>query len=112
MEPLSWQDVVIGKAIFPTAAVKASVFEFLAKLVQLTVPGLTMVNQWVQIVGCRGEIEINPRLLMGPETQIRGVGLTAFWDLKAAFNNCYEIQIKPFFSENLRGTKISKIDGI
>ena len=48
-------------------------------------------NRLVQIVGCRGEIEINPRLLMGPETQIRGVGLTAFWDLKVAFNNRYEI---------------------
>ena len=34
-----------------------------------------------QIVGCRGEININPRLLMGPETQIRGVALTALWDL-------------------------------
>ncbi|CAG5088627.1 Oidioi.mRNA.OKI2018_I69.PAR.g11905.t1.cds [Oikopleura dioica] len=44
---------------------------------------LTMLNTGsgrVMIVGCRGEITINPRLLMGPETQIRGIGLTAFWD--------------------------------
>ena len=34
-------------------------------------------------MGCRGEININPRLLMGPETQIRGVALTAFWELTA-----------------------------
>ncbi|CBY14697.1 unnamed protein product [Oikopleura dioica] len=44
---------------------------------------LTMLNVGsgrIMIVGCRGEITINPRLLMGPETQIRGIGLTAFWD--------------------------------
>ena len=34
------------------------------------------------MVGNRGDIEINPRLLMGPETEIRGISL---WNLENNF---------------------------
>jgi len=36
----------------------------------------------IMVVGNRGDIEINPRLLMGPETEIRGISL---WNLENNF---------------------------
>merc|ERR1711962_1668366 len=40
----------------------------------------------IVVAGARGDVKINPRLLMGPESQIRAIGcygFTASWNLES-----------------------------
>ena len=43
---------------------------------------VAFLRKKIKVVGNRGDIEINPRLLMGPETEIRGISL---WNLENNF---------------------------